>query len=683
MKDKLQFTPKLTIDQIDMCLAHMLRVPELSASELHLLEGSMSKNTELTVPEKQVYHGTILDLGFVDKTQLELFGAVGRTKGPFAGVIDWPYLNDLIEDQSRRLLSGQGEEAWEHAGGMYGSDGKPTFDRRSSTAAQIVQGIAATQGGFIWTDRNGTGWAVRLVSLRDQHAYAGLALSWNGEGRVIDRHVREEYLQAIEQKMGEPDGIDTKNMNKLVQMADRIWLFDRAEQILWAIHAAVLMQRSSVILVPDVTLGEVIWGAKGIGRPANWRKTLMDILTSLSQLHVAALRIGGSEWRPQFTMRSVAVAHCEIVELTQRTGPVCSPVCPLWNQPVAHDHFRIQIGYGFLGLLEHFAIRDDREGDRQFDFEQRKLPGDAGKVIGDARGQGNIVPVHLPTKVFGPSKWSGFSSGQLSIIQGLVREVTRVQHGKFSSRRDKAEVLVGNKVPDVRGRPVTCPLLLANERYVCFCGNGVRRGQGYLIVGNDGHGWLAKCGFVTANLNLREWSGKDGAGGAVRQLLADLTALVGIVGLKVVGIRRRNQQWLTLRRLTEIADLPDALDSLSDVHLRIYGPEDYLDRLRGLLTEGGQFSIIPGSDSEAASPAEASLLDNPNLDLKLRLRRAGLTQQALAAHLGVKPPFVSDVLNGKKPWPPGQLERAEEFVAGASSTSNEDDRSPASRRGTG
>ena len=631
----------------------------------------MSKNTELTVPEKQVYHGTILDLAFVDKTQMEVFGAVGRTKGPFEGVIDWPYLNDLIEDQSQRLLSSGGEEAWEIAGGMYGSDGKPTFDRRSSTAAQIVQGIAAKPGGFIWTDRNGTGWAVRLVSLRDQHAYAGLALSWNGEGRVIDRHVREEYLQAIEQKMGEPDGIE-KNMNKLVQMADRIWLFDRAEQILWAIHAAVLMQRSSVILVPDVTLGEVIWGARGTGWPANWRKTLMDILTSLSQLHVAQLRIGGSEWRPQFTMRSVAVAHCEIVELTQRTGPVCSTVCPLWSQPVAHDHFRIQIGYGFLGLLEHFAIRDDREGDRQFDFEQRKLPGDAGKLIGDARSKGSIVPVHLPAKVFGPSKWSGITQSQIGIIQGLVREVTRVQHGKSSTRRDKAEVLVGNKVPDVRGRQVACPLLLANQRYICFCGNGVRRGQGYLIIGNDGNGWLAKCGYLTPGSDPMQWAGKDGIGSAVRNFLSDLQTLARTVGFTVVAITRRNEQWLTLTRLIEIANVSDPLASISEIHLRIYGPENYLDRLRTLLADGGQFSVIPGGQVNEITPSQAPLLGNVNLDLKVRLRRAGLTQQALADYLGVSKGFISDVLNGKKAWPAGMLERAEKFVASGGKTSASD-----------
>ena len=156
-----------------------------------------------TPPERKAFHSTILDLAIADKTQVELFGAVGRTKGPFTGVIDWPYLNGLIEDQSRNILTNQGEEAWRAAGGTYGADSKPTFARRSISAAQIVQGVANGPGGFIWTDTHGTGWAVSLVSLHDPNAYAGLAISWNGGGRVIDPLAREEYRRAVEQQMAE------------------------------------------------------------------------------------------------------------------------------------------------------------------------------------------------------------------------------------------------------------------------------------------------------------------------------------------------------------------------------------------------------------------------------------------------------------------------------------------------
>ena len=105
----------------------------------------------------------------------------------------------------------------------------------------------------------------------------------------------------------------------------------------------------------------------------------MDILASLSELHVAALRIGGQEWRPTFTMRLVAVAHCEIVEQTCQRRDVCRPSCPLWNRPEPHEHFQIQIGYGFRDCWNISPLRDDRGGERSFDFEQKKLEGDAGQ----------------------------------------------------------------------------------------------------------------------------------------------------------------------------------------------------------------------------------------------------------------------------------------------------------------
>jgi transcriptional regulator with XRE-family HTH domain len=52
------------------------------------------------------------------------------------------------------------------------------------------------------------------------------------------------------------------------------------------------------------------------------------------------------------------------------------------------------------------------------------------------------------------------------------------------------------------------------------------------------------------------------------------------------------------------------------------------------------------------------------VDLRVRLRRAGLSQQDLAQHLGVSAAFLSAALSDKKPWPPGMRERAEAFVAG-------------------
>ena len=143
----------------------------------------------------------------------------------------------------------------------------PTFSVGSSCAADIVREIAEDPGGFIWTDTEGTGWAVKLVPVGtdELETLGGLAINWNGGGRLIDSLAREEYRRAVEQQIAELD-TQTETRSQLDNLAKRIWLYERGEQLLWAIHAAVLVQRRSVVMLPDVGLGEIVWG----GDRASW-----------------------------------------------------------------------------------------------------------------------------------------------------------------------------------------------------------------------------------------------------------------------------------------------------------------------------------------------------------------------------------------------------------------------------
>lgn len=624
-----------------------------------------AQNALLDNVRSEPFHGTILDLGLADKTQVELFAAVGRTKGAFQGVIEWPYLNSLVHERSQRLLTTDGEEAWRAMGGNYGDDGKPTFTSRSNYAAQIVQEIADETGGFIWSDTLGNGWAVRLVTMNvgDPKAYGGLAISWNGGGRIIDPLAREEYRRAVEQQIAV---LETGDIRKqLSNIANNLWLYERGEQLLWAIHAAVLMQRRSIVLLPDVGLGEVVWGGNQASWPKNWRGSLGDILESLTKLHMAMLQVGGTLWEPQFTMRSVAVASYENLERTRQRKGFCRPGCPLWNRPEPHNHFLIQIGYGFLGLLEQFSIRDDGQL-RLFEFKQRKIRGEKDDVLLTAQKRGEFVQVHLPTKVFGPSPWSQLTGGHRGIIQGLIREVTRVQTKGNSPRRDRADLLVGNLVPNIQGqREIVCPLLLGIGRYVAFNGNGFRRGQGYLIVGRRKRGWLARCGYLS-NIDVEGKSvSRITINRITRQFLSDLADVGQILGLTVVGLQATTGGWLRLDQMREIAEVSGDLKALNQIHLRIYGSEDYLDRYRRVLEVRGDFSVIPGADSSLILVDSNVLLNDPGVDLKVRLQRAGLSQEDLATFLGKSKPFISQLLSGKKQWPVGLRERAEDFVAGS------------------
>jgi hypothetical protein len=197
---------------------------------------------------------------------------------------------------------------------------------------------------------------------------------------------------------------------------------------------------------------------------------------------------------------------------------------------------------------------------------------------------------------------------------------------------------------------------------VAFNGNGFRRGLGYLIVGKGASGWLARCGYVTAIEAAPKWKGKDGLGPVTRAFLKDLGELSELFGLTVVGLARRTGEWLDLKGIKEIVEVSDGLTRLNEIHLRVYGPEDYLDRVRGVLAEEGHFSAIPGADS-TSPPAPGVLLNDANLDMRVCLQQAGLSQDDLARHLGVSKSFVSKLLNGKKVWPERMRERAEALIA--------------------
>jgi transcriptional regulator with XRE-family HTH domain len=56
-------------------------------------------------------------------------------------------------------------------------------------------------------------------------------------------------------------------------------------------------------------------------------------------------------------------------------------------------------------------------------------------------------------------------------------------------------------------------------------------------------------------------------------------------------------------------------------------------------------------------------LGEVGVDLRVRLQRAGLSQDDLARHLGKSKAFISQLLHGKKHWPAGMRKRAEAFIA--------------------
>jgi hypothetical protein len=603
------------------------------------------------------FFGAVFDTAMVDRAQAQLITAIGRTPSPFTRVQDWPRINYVQSIRSQELLNTVGREAWHEAGGIYSSDGTPGFTSSSPAAIELVREVATSPGGMLWTDQDGIEWAVRLAGGLgpDRNTLYGFAINWHDHGELLDPDVRSHLQQAIVGGLSHaaPPGAADPNARRR-RVSNRLRLYRPAEQLLWATFAAVRQQRSSVVLLPDVMLGQVLWGGNRAIWPKNWRGEIFQILRSLSYLRSEVLRLTNRCWLPRLDAHSVAVAHVELVRPGQSRAGHCGPACPLSNRDVPHHHFLVQVGYGFLGSLERFASFDDLSGNRTFDFSRRP-EGDAGEDLVAAQHEGALVQVVLPLKVFGPAPWSRLSVGKRSIVDVLAQEVTRAKKSSATSRPDRARLVIGAKVPGAIGRDkVVCPLLSPAIAYIAFGGNGRRAGMGYKVCG-----WLAKIG-----------SDPSGDPRAVRRtarrFFRDLAGVAEIMGLVAVGLDPRRSQWFTLADLRQLAATKAGCRRLEELHLRIYGQEGCYDALRAYFAEQGGFGSIPGG---AAVDGPAS--SHTDLDLRLRMQRGGVTQTMLAAELGTSQSFVSQILNGARPWPDGMRDRVARYIVEAAGNEKE------------
>src|SRR5262249_29666770 len=155
----------------------------------------------------------------------------------------------------------------------------------------------------------------------------------------------------------------------------------------------------------------------------------------------------------------------------------CDDQCPARGGPV-HHHFLVNMGRGFLGGLEQFAV-SEREGVRTYDFpigtKRSERPG-----LRKLGRSGQLVSVYLPALLSSAPRDSSLAGPQIRLLQAIVRETRRGQWRRGIS--PGAEPIIGNGVADLRrGRFLSCPMLDARQRYVGFNGNRRRKGLGYRL----------------------------------------------------------------------------------------------------------------------------------------------------------------------------------------------------------
>jgi len=595
----------------------------------------MSNDSMSVVDGRSPFEAVLSDTLMIDSQQANAFRALGTRRQLFGGVRKWPHVHAAMARHSALFKRKNGEQRWLAAGGVFGRDGKPSCDPMSKLATEVVGQLADDPGGLLWTDHDGRNWAVRLVPAgpRDPGTFLGFAIEW---GHLDSRGVPQNGAR-----------------RQLANRLDGLSFGGHAEQLLHAIHWAVMSQRRSVVVMPDILLARVVWGGRKLHWPRDWRQELFLTLRSLTNLHSEVLRVAGG-WRPRLGEHSVAVAHVGQLWVTRPEEEYCRPACPMYGREVHHHHFVIQPGLGFLGVLEKFAI-ESPDACRTYDFS-KPPDSDVGKELKKDINKGRIITISTPTALFGSAKWSGLTAAQVGIVHGLANEITRVPKKSSAALRvGKAELIEGNVVVGrFATQRLTCPILSPTRSYISFNGNGRRwrRAMGYLIVGRDNGGWLSKCGYRVPSDHHELLQ-------VIRRFLADLRCLEQHLGLTIVGFEPKCCGWLTLENLAVMARSQRALPRLLGIHLRIYGPEDYFERLRRHYEQAGHFECIPGAEGQRADQP----IPTGNLDFGMRMHMANVTQVELAAHLGVSQPFMSQLINNKKPWPPGTLAKAEEFLS--------------------
>jgi hypothetical protein len=476
---------------------------------------------------------------------------------------------------------------------------------------QLLDGYAPRKDG------DGIVWGMKTVGS------TGFAFTWLGPGWVFDPTAQERRAKDLRTRQARMTAADPQTQRKeLDAVVARMRLGPTAERLLWLVHQQVLRLRTSVLQLPDLLLADAVW--TGRGRPAHWRGELLAVLQGLTWLHLTE---GPPEESGVLGAETAVLTH--VADLRGTANDACRDGCAGQRGP-KHHHYLVNVGRGFLGVLEEFAQAEDEDGVRSYAFP---VGGRQSSSLRKAGKSGRLVTVYLPAKLGDRAACDGLTLTQRRLLQAAVRETTRATKENRTSVSE-AEVLHGNVVPTTDGKGAfPCELLGPNGDYVGFNGNKLLKGRGYLIRSQGG--WMARAGYSTDQLS---------------NFLADLGVLSERLALIPVGVEPQNPSCLGLGQMTALAGSTHGMTVLQRLHLRLYAPADYLARWNDVFHW-----------KEEGSPP--SVADDPARDVTSAVRKKVISQRQLAEGMGVDPSLLNKVLRGKRPWPAGWLERATAWLA--------------------
>ncbi|MCA8994951.1 MAG: hypothetical protein KDA88_23440 [Planctomycetaceae bacterium] len=518
---------------------------------------------------------------FIDGTQRDLFNQIGRIRSPFQNISQWPSLEQEFENSAKDLVSQNCIEDYIDAGVEFNS-GIPTLRPDSLAAEDVIRKLEKTSGGFLLESADGVV-AVRLLRSRKSQQRYGLGIK----------------LEAIR------DSVGTDSEECWWRLPANVRLGRRGEQLLWLIHAEVMRNRRSLISLPVSTVKEVVWGKKP---PRDWRRDVVLLFRSLSELRIDVLNLNRRGWQPRLGATSNLVDYLEFSWELGDLASQCDSTCRKKGMPGKHHHIRVGIGHSFLGILEQCAKHTEMK-ERSYDFSMENR---VRSQTEPAFPLFNAVIANTP----------GMRDSDRVVLQGIVAEAT-VKGGSL-------KLQTGNITPGIE---TPCPHLEDETRYISFNGNGKRPGFGYQLEGCNRTGWIYKTGILTETSVRND---------AFRLLLRSVKRIAQDVGIIATGYSRRNNRWLSIEELLNLSRSKTGCDRLAELIVRIYASEQFRQRWQALLL------------ADETGLSEMTAVD----ELNLRLSGSGLTHNQIARELQVSRPFVSSLLNGQREWPRDRFTQA-------------------------
>ncbi|MEI8373846.1 MAG: bifunctional DNA primase/polymerase [Planctomycetota bacterium] len=450
-----------------------------------------------------------------------------------------------------------------------------------------------------------------------------LAATWLGPGWVFDDYGRSRRAGVFEERRLAMASADAaRHAEELAGVIGRMHLGRLAERLLWVIHRKVLEQKRSVIVLADFEIGNGLWGRDRNAWPNHWRQNTIEILQGLIWLHVAEYAADGS-----LLLGTQSALLTNIADMRHTSPERCPDYCPGLDG-ARHHHYLVNIGRGFLGILERFAQGDDEAGERLYDFPigTARSSGTTLRRVGKI---GRLTSLYLPAKLGDPQSCGSLDVDQHRVLQMLVGETTRKKRRGRQSLSGP-HVFVGNRVPGLRSdTEIECPLLPQTGNYIGFNGNKKRWGQGYL-TGT----WAARAGFA-----------RDA--GAMFDTIANMPAQIGLI---IAGLEPGSGSWYALSQLQAMSASASGRRTLSRLHLRAFTSADYIP-------QWNSFFQWPGPMIEPVQQG------NRAFGLLAALQRHGVTKLALATGIGKDASLVSKILTGKRRCSDAFIAQAEAWIA--------------------